>query len=256
MKPKYGAVMPLIFILIALLLNGCTTGSGPVQPTKPPKYELTLSGTLDGSAFTGIAVGSAAKSHRITISSSVDVNLFTVKTCHRSIKFEDVIATNWITPNRSYSWTYNQAPTIEDTGECIARFCAFSKEVGSQPSSCAVIDFKSDRYQLPGENICNGDDGQTSGTALCHTQVGLVERFRFKVPVLVAPPKTDPTGQAPPSLLPGECQGKFIDEAQTIWEYQVPTDECVVVFMERGPPYRRAKLSVIPYNQTQYSGAH
>ena len=122
--------------------------------------------------------------------------------------------------------------------------------------ACAIVDFKSSKYQLPGTNICNGSNGATSGTALCHTQVGLLERFKFAAPVIVAPQVADPAGKAAPYWIKDQCQGKFIDDAQTLFEYKVPSNECSIIFMEKVKPFRRAKLTVIPYDQAQYPGGN
>lgn len=242
----------LLFISV-FFFTGCATGG--VSSVAPPiKYELTLKGSIDGHDFQGIAVGSSAHHHDIIITSAVSVNYFTVQSCHRSVQFPDFIDIGWFDNGKSKQWSYDEAPTIEDTGDCILRFCAFSKTVGSPPVACSIVDFKSDKYMLPGENICNGADGDTTGTALCHTQVGLLERFRFPVSVVVAPQVVDPQGKAAPYWIKDQCQGKFLDATQTLFEYQVPSNECVIIFMEKAKPHRRAKLTVIPYDQPQYPG--
>jgi hypothetical protein len=215
---------------------------------------LTLGGSVDGNPYQGISVGSSTAHHDIVITSAISVNYFTVQSCHRSIQFADVINVGWFNNGKSFSWSYDQAPTIEDSGDCILRFCAFSKTVGSPPVACSIVDFKSSKYQLPGENICNGADGYTTGTALCHTQVGLLERFRFDGPVIIAPQVVDPTGKTAPYWITNQCQGKFLDSENTLFEYQVPENECSVIFMERAAPHRRAKLTVIPYDLSQYPG--
>ncbi len=239
-------------VLFLLFLNGCTS-AGVSAPASQPKYELTLSGSVDGVPFNGIAVGSSARHHDIVITSAISVNYFTVQSCHRSLQFADVIQLGWFDHDKSYAWSYDEAPTIEDSGQCILRFCAFSKTVGSPPVACSIVDFKSDNFTLPGENICNGSDGQTSGTALCHTRVGLIERFRFKGSVMVAPQQTDASNAA--YWIANECVGKFLDDKQTLFEYQVPEKECVVLFMEQARPHRIAKLTVLPYDTAQYQGA-
>lgn len=239
--------------LSLLLLNACA-GAPVTSPAPAPRYQLTLSGNVDGIQYQGTAVGSSVSEHSITIESDVDVNYFTVQSCHRSLQFSDVIQSGWFKKNRAYAWVYKEAPTIEDTGDCLLRFCAFSKAVGSAPSSCAIVDFHSPKYTLPGENICNGADGNTSGTAMCHTQVGLLERFRFKVPVVVAPQVQD--DKSGPYWIKDQCQGHFLDESQTLWEYSMPPRECVVIFMERDKPHRRAKLTAIPYDIAHYIGVN
>lgn len=252
----------LAWAFVALTISGCqslggSSGAPAIQAAKP-KYELMLSGTIDDAPFTGIGVGSSAAHHDITISSAVPVNYFTMQSCHRSIQFSDVIPAkpwyDWSKDSKSFSFAYDLAPTIEDTGDCILRFCAYSKTVGAPPVACAIVDFKAPKYQLPAENICNGADGKFSGTALCHTQFGLIERVRFPGPVVIAPQVTDPTGNTAPYWISGQCVGRFLDADQTLFEYQVPASECVVIFMEKAQPHRRAKLSVIPFDTAQYPG--
>jgi hypothetical protein len=248
-------VVCLSLALVAQFFMGCTS-TAPVPTPPAPKYELTLTGSIDGVPFQGVGVGSTASHHDMVISSAISVNYFTVESCHRSLQFSDVISIGWLgTGHQSYAWSYDEAPTIEDTGDCILRFCAFSKAVGSAPSACAIVDFHSPRFILPGQNICNGVNGSTSGTAICHTQVGLIERFQFPVPVVQAPQIVDPTGKTSPYWITNQCQGTFLDAAQTLWEYKMPAAECVAIFMEKALPNRMAKLTVIPYDQAQYQGA-
>lgn len=249
----------LIVLLNLLFLSACASTGTSTTTAPPPKYELLLNGTIDGNTFQGTGLGSAAQNHAMTISSPIAVNYFTMQSCHRSIQFVDVITEPWYTwitgpKTSSFSWTYSEATTIEDTGDCILRFCAFSKTVGSPPVACAIVDFKSAKYTLPGVNICNGAVGGTTGTAMCHTQVGLIERFQFSGPVVVAPQVTDPTGKTAPYWIKDQCQGKFIDANQSLYEYSVPENECSVIFMEKVAPFRRAKLTVIPYDTAIYPG--
>lgn len=253
MKLKiWGAIVPLLFLF------GCATTTTQA-PTTQPKYQLTLTGTIDGYKFDGIGIGSPAAHHDMTIKSDIAVNYFTMQSCHRSIQFTDIIPEDpwyvWSKDSKSFSWTYDEAPTIEDSGDCLLRFCAYSKTVGSAPVACAIVDFKNVKYSLPFENICNGADGMASGSALCHTQIGLIERVKFKSPVVIAPQIVDPTGKSAPYWISGQCVGKFLDVAQTLFEYQMPSDECVIIFMEKAQPHRRAKLTAIPYSTAIYPGA-
>lgn len=238
-------------------LAGCGTSPVSNAPTVQPKYELMLSGTIDGVKFQGVGVGNDAPRHSMVIKSNVAVNYFTMQSCHRSIQFDDVIVVpwyDWSQDSKSFSWEYNEASTIEDTGNCILRFCAFSKTVGSPPVACAIVDFKNKKYSLPSKNICNGQNGDATGTSICHTQVGLLERMRFPGPVVIAPQVVDPTSKTAPYWITTECVGKFLDDAQTLFEYQVPDHECAILFMEKSLPHRESKLTVIPYDTARYPG--
>lgn len=244
-------VVPLLFLI------SCAT-TAPTPSVAPPKYQLLLSGSVDSVPYQGIGVGSSAATHQITIQSAIAVDYFTVQSCHRSVQFNGVIQVpwyDWSNDNKSFTWEYDEAPTIEDTGDCLLRFCAFSKTVGSAPVACSIVDFKSQKYLLPAENICNGSDGQASGTSLCSTQVGLLERLRFPGPVIVAPQVIDPTAKTAPYWITNQCQGKFLDPSQTLFEYQIPENECVLIFMEKEAPFRRAKHTVLPWDLPKYGGS-
>ena len=252
----FGFVVILFALFVFAHLFGCATTSAPTTPTVP-KYELTLSGLVDGITFQGVAVGNSTASHQMTIQSAINVDYFTVQSCHRSIQFSNIITYpwfNWGQDNRSFTWTYKQAPTIEDDGDCILRFCAFSKVVGSPPVACAIVDFHKDRDQIPIRNIFKGVNGDAHGTSICHTQVGLRERMQFPVGVVTAKQQVDSTGKTAPYWISGQCVGKFVDAGSTLFEYQVPENECSVLFMERTPPHRKAKLTVIPYDTAIYTG--
>jgi hypothetical protein len=250
------AVLALAAVMVGL--PGCAS-TGTPAPAATPKYELTLSGTLDGINFQGVALGAAGQKHVITIASKNEVHYFIAKTCHRSEKHEDVISQGWIKETKSWSYQFSEAPTIEDTGDCPLRICVYSTTVGAPPVQCAVIDFTNPKYQLLGENICNGADGDSHGKNICHTQVGLVERVRFKETVVVADPLPPPTGATDPTLkylIKDQCDGKFIDDANTIFQYVMPENECYVVFAQKALPHLRSKLTVIPYDLPLYSGGN
>lgn len=258
-------MVKFISLIATFILTTCASTSTTNQPSAAvPKYELLLTGTVDGNAFAGVGIGSAAASHAMIVQSAIAVDYFTVESCHRSQQFNNIITEPWYSwftnvvgtqTVKGFSWTYSEAPTIEDTGDCPLRFCAFSSTVGSPPVACAVIDFRSAKYAMPGTNICNGVSGPTSGTAICHTQVGLTERYQFPGPMVVAPQVTDPTGKTAPYWIQGQCVGNFVDTGETLWQYTVPQSECTIVFMEVAPPHRRAKLTVIPFTQALYGGS-
>ena len=254
-------LLALALAITGAFVSGCaTTGTAATPAAPPPKYQLLLTGTIDGVAFQGIGIGSTAATHQMVVQSAIAVDYFTVQSCHRSQQFNNIITEPWYTwltgtKSQGFSWTYTEAPTIEDTGDCPLRFCAFSSTVGSPPVACAVVDFKNMKYSLPGTNICNGASGATSGTAMCHTQTGLEERYQFAAPVVVAPEVSDPTGKTAPYWIPGQCVGSFVNNDNTLWQYTVPQDECTVIFLEVAKPHRRAKLTVIPYTQALYGGS-
>jgi len=242
----------LLIIGLALVagLFGCQSLPQALTNATNPSavYELDLSGTLDGVPWEGVAVGSSASSHTIDITSKVDVNYFRIISCHRSKKFEDVIKTGWFAKN-SYEYIYSEAPGIEDTGFCVLRLQAFSKDVDSNGkpvgSAFGLMLFHNDQFNAPAENICNGADGATNGTSVCQSMQGLIQRLRFKKPMIQAnPPASD--------QIPAPCQGKFIDPLT--WEYTAPKGECVAVFGEAAPPHRMYLHLSFGFDTPQYRG--
>lgn len=233
--------MPLFFL-------GCTAGQSILTPEPPAVvYDLDLSGTIDGVTWDGIAVGSASQYHDIKIESKTDVNYMRIVSCHRFEQYEDVIQTGWFHRNRGFEYQYNESPGIEDTGFCVLRLQAFTKELDSndQPvgSAFGLMLFHNAKFALPGENICNGVDGGTTGTSICKSMSGLVERLKFKSQVVQANAPADG---------PKPCQGKFID-GQT-WEYQMPLGECVAIFMTTAKPHQFYIHLAYGFNKTQYRG--
>jgi len=239
--------------LFAPFLFAACTGSGIALPSQAPApiYALDLSGQIDGVAWDGLSIGSSAPTHDITIVSKTDVNEFRVISCHRFLKFEDVIQTGWFRPNRGYEFTLSLAPGIEDTGQCPIRLQAYSKQLDKDGnpvgSAFGILIFKNSHYTLPAENICNGADGGSTGTSVCQSMAGLVERVKFSEQVIAANPANIPDG------MPKPCQGKFID-AET-FEYVMPTGECAIEFASTKAPHRFALHFAYGFNKIFYRGS-
>lgn len=235
---------------MAFILTSCSNSSLP-NISQTPVQDLDLSGTLDGVPWDGIAVGADWQTHDIKIESKTDVNYFRIISCHRFEQYPDVIKTGWFRPNRGYEYTYTEAPGIEDNGLCILRLQAFTKQVDSngQPVSSAfgLMLFHNKEFTLPVENICNGSDGQASGTSICKSMAGLVQRLKFKAQVITAQLPTDPNSPKP-------CVGKFID-AQT-WEYSTPAGECMVVFASTDRPHKLAVHLSFGFTTSPYRGGN
>lgn len=242
-------VQGALVALVLLFLFGC--GSIPVDiNANAPVYRLDLYGTLDDAEWEGIAVGSAAKNHTIEINSKTDVNLMRIISCHRFESFPDAIETGWFQKNRGFEYEYNQAPGIEDTGFCVLRLQAFTKEIKSDGSpvgsAYGVMLFHNDKFTLPGENICNGADGGTAGTSICQSMNGLIQQLRFREMVISSDKPPEGTG------VPQPCEGKFID-AYT-WQYKMPVGECVVIFASVSKPHKYYVHLSYGFNADQYRG--
>lgn len=241
-------IIAVALVVIFIFLTGCMTVPGAAS-SQSPIYKLDLFGELDGVPWSeGIAVGSSAPSHTIQIESKTDVNLMRIISCHRFESFPDAIKTGWFRPNRGFEYDFNEAPGIEDNGVCLLRLQAFTKELKSDGSpvgsAYGIMLFHNNNFTLPAENICNGADGQTTGTSICQSMNGLVQRIRFKTQVIVA--DDPPDG----SNIPKACKGTFVD-AYT-FQYETPLGECVAVFASLSTPHQYAIHAVYGFSNDQY----
>lgn len=251
-------VCVLLIISFFVLMTNCSSTGIVTSPATPaPIYQLTLKGMLDGVDFTGFITGSKAPTHTITIASSDTIPYVIEKTCTRSIMHEKVISQGWFSSSKQWSYTYTESPTLEDTGSCPLRLCAYSSTVGAPPVQCAFIDFKNDLFQMPARNLCNGGNFENLGKMICHTQVGLQERVQFTEPMQIAPPLPQPVSQpAGTYWIANQCQGSFIDSSNMLFQYFVPTKECYLVFDTLKAPHRLSKLTVIPYDTPLPTGGN
>lgn len=248
---------------IVMIMAGCTAGTPAVSvPVAQPIYMYTLTGLIDQTPFTGVALGSATTSHTITVTSLQDVNVFTIQSCARDVPQFDIIKQGWIAQNRSYQFTYQMDPGFEDTGDCPLRICAFTKDTGVPPSACALIDFKNSKYTMVGENRCNATDGIATGTAICHNSVGRLGGYFFSELMEVAPAPVSASPNMPTVPIIRQCQGQFVDDPAhpsategMHWQYSMPHQECVVYFMQRSKPHKIAKLLLSPWTTFQYPGS-
>lgn len=225
---------------------GCASSGSLLPSSPPPVFELDLSGTLDGVQWSGTAVGEDFQKHDIKIQSKTDVNYMTIQSCHRFEKYEDVIKTGWFKSNRGFEYIYSESPGLEDTGFCVLRLAAFSKQVGAG-EAYGIMLFHNRKFQLWSENICNGADQPVTGSGMCQSMSGLVQHIKFKSQVVTA--GNGPDGNA----IPGQCNGKFID-ANT-FEYTVPTGECIAVFMTTAQPHQFGIYLVYGFDKSQYRGS-
>lgn len=236
-------------ILLTLGSVSCSTFSSSSSSSSQDVYQLDLHGYIDGTQWSGIAVGSDASKHTIQIISDTDVNYMTIQSCHRFDKFEDVISNGWFHHDRGFQYEYDEAPGIEDTGECILRLSAFSKQVGAGQAFGLLI-FKNKKFNAPARDICNGSNDAVNGTAVCQSEKGLMERLQFNTQMIAA--STVGSASSAGDTIPGMCQGRFIDA--TTWQYEMPLGECVAVFGTAAPPYQYFILFAYGFNKTQYRG--
>lgn len=239
--------MKTVLYSVLILLTGCA-GLSTNSANTTTVYEADLYGSVDGYAFDGVFVAPEAKTHTFVIQSKTDVNVMTIQSCHRYLHFEDVIKTGWFRPNRGFQTSLEVAPGIEDTGYCVIRLSAYTKQVGAGEAYGIGL-FKNEMFNLPATNICNGAEGQTSGSSVCQSMYGLVERIKFPGQVVMARPLADGSG-----TIPNQCQGRMIDAST--FEYTMPNGECIIAFGEVAKPHRKYIHLARGFSKSTYRGAN
>lgn len=228
----------LILILFIFFLNGCSTLSTISGPSTGAIYKNDILGTINGVAFNGVGVIPASPQYDMKITSRVDVDLLTIKSCHRDFSVESAIKLGWFESKRSYEYIYNPMPNIEDLGSCLVHIGSYSQASGQ--NAWGVVDFETPDADLPAENICDGADKMTNGVSICQAQAGLIQEIVFKTPVKQSG-KLDP-----------KCQMTSGDGLR--WQYHMPLGECVIAFGEINEPYRIHRHDTIGFTDILIRG--
>lgn len=174
------------FLLIGIfqVMSGCSSISTiPNSPLSKPDavFKKDLSINVNGKKFEGVGVLPRAKSYSMEIESKVDVDLFTVTTCHRDFSTQDAINVNWVHPKRSYIYSYTPISGIEDVGSCLVRIAAFNKDKGA--TAFAVFDLETEKETLPAKMQCNGVNQSFGGVSVCQSREGLIQNIEFETVV-------------------------------------------------------------------------
>lgn len=210
-------------VLMALSIISCANAPTVQGPADGAIYKNDIKGTINGAPFDGVGVVPYSQSYDMKIVSRVDVDLLTVKSCHRDFSVESAIQLGWFQSKRGYEYQYVPVQGIEDFGSCLVHIGAYNKADGQ--NAWGVIDFETPGETLQAENQCNGSSQQTNGVSICQSEVGLIQELIFQTPVRMST-KVDPK-----CLITPPPDGLR-------WQYHVPSGECVMAFGEINPPYR------------------
>ena len=202
-------------------------------------YMYDLKGTVNNTAFDGVGVIPYAGVYDMKIESKVDVDLLEINSCGRNFHQESAIVAGWFKPRRAYEYIFQPDPAIENYGTCLVRFRAYNKAQGQ--NAWAIIDFETPDAALPAAIFCNGENSQSNGVSICQSKAGVIQRVSFDVKVKQASANLDP-----------RCRMTSVDGH--VWEYSMPTGECVSVFMEVGGQHRLHRHTTVAYTDYQIRG--
>ena len=200
------------------LFVGCATITGDIKSPLNAVFKRELEVKVNGKVYSGTGVLPKSERYTMVITSRVDVDKFSVTSCHRDFEINNAIDVTWIKPKRSYEFIYEPVKGIEDEGSCIVKIAAFNK--GKAANSFAMFEFEDTFYQLPAKVNCNGDSKQYGGVSFCQAKDGLVQTITFEKEV-----KIDNTD---PNCKPYEMK----TSDNKTFEFQMPLGECVFTARE------------------------
>ncbi len=224
------------YLILCVLLSSCAsipqTSLPPSMQQTIPNY--TLSGSVNGTAFSGVAVIPWSSQYDVKVESSVDVDYMTISTCARDIPITSAISVYWTLPHNSIDYPYLPDP-LENHGSCLMRIDAFNKKNPAN-NAFAILDFETPDATLPATNVCNGAVETTGGVSVCQSKAGLLQEIVFQTPVEIYKP-----------AIAADCVPTTNDNL--VWKLTVPLHDCVVYFQQIAKPHALHRADWFGWNQ-------
>jgi len=201
----------VLFLAGGLALTaGCS--STPLQILDPDTfYKRTVPITVNGKVYDGITVIPKSPRYDITLHPKGDINLLTIRNCHRDYGAKKD-APGWKLfgkDDQSFSYVYKPIKDFEDLRTCPLRIEVLSHD---GQHSWAFIDFENPIYKLHGVMACNSKVVQVYGVGACQARKSTVQLIKFEESVIFAPAKPDKCEDAKwvvdhyeITVVPGEC---------------------------------------------------
>lgn len=236
---KFLIILPMLFLLGCASTPTQSTNDALAAAQKGAVYKYDMSGTVNGTQFTGVGVIPYADKYSMQFVSPVNVDLLSIASCHRDWTAESVATIGWFRSKVGYSYQYDPSLGIENTGSCLVRIGAYNRDKGQ--NVWGIIDFENPGRTLPATSFCNGNMQKFNGVSICQSKVGLIQRIVFDSPVM-----------QDVKALDSKCVMSSKD--QKVWEYQLPVGECVIEFKETIPPYRLHRHTTVAYTDVIIRG--
>lgn len=205
----YGAVA-----ITAPLFISCS--SIPQQLEQNTFYKRDLKFTVNGQAIDGSGVVDENSQYEIQLASKDTVAMLLIRSCHREQTFEKVGCQSsglfGLGSKTCFKYSYSPVSDIETNRVCPLRLEAYDSEDGKH--GWGLLDFRSDKFQVPFRLSCNGVVSDERGVATCQGRVEAVQRISFSEPIRFAespncekPQKVDDSYEIKVSK--GECLYMF-----------------------------------------------
>lgn len=167
--------------LLFLLLVSCTEVN-PIADTSV-NYRRDVKILFEGQEHFGVAVLPARDRYNFELTFAGELDLFTLKSCHRQVTQEDAGGGRIFGKKNKVSFSYVPVDPIETKEMCTVEI--EGHEAGKGRHSWGFLDFETALETLPGLVICNGVRRQYQGVSVCQSLAGLIQNVIFTRPVKV-----------------------------------------------------------------------
>jgi hypothetical protein len=163
----------LLWGALALLISCVTTP--PSQDFKAStafKYDMEIK--VNGFKGVGVLVLPQAAQYEMEISSKSDIDLLTIRSCHRSHEYEKAWKDNGAFKGKDFAKvTLNLDNPIEKE-YCVLDLGAWNK---TGRHSFGFIDFYNPKLKLVAKSNCNGYTSNQTGVSICQAFIGTLQEI-------------------------------------------------------------------------------
>lgn len=165
----------------------------------------------------GAGVMPEAPAYQITVLPPGKADMITVSSCHREEKNANPPKDSWY--KEGYTFEVKLVQGLESKKSCPIEIGVYEKVAGRH--GWAMMAIATEREKLPALTKCNGRVKQYNGVSVCQGKAGLIQKYEFKTPVVVAHTL--------------ECRIKEPADGMN-WEFQMPRGPCTIYFIDKKKP--------------------
>lgn len=194
------------YIILLVFIMGCSRIVQKIDTVT--NYSKDVPFYVNGIPFRGVGVTKKSDKYQIDIRYPYgEVNVLTLRTCHREIKLE--------TETNKASYTFVPSD-VEKEDECELEISVFDKK---SRNGWGLLQFERDNAKLTANVECNGDNVLAKGIYICQGKIQTIQRISFlnDVTLAIAPEDVsrcsiDGSGrQYTFTISPGFCYYTFQD---------------------------------------------
>lgn len=236
-------------LFISLLLAGCASQLTRPQMDEKTNYQRDITFGVQAwlpqqkawskeFVFNGTGVMGVYPKYKITVYPPGKADMVTLTGCHREMKTPPAPKEGWFQKVRPYSFEFEPNEVDLKTG-CAIDMGIYEKKAGRHGWALLAFDNGITNTLVPELVLCNGEKDTFYGVSICQAKAGLIQEYKFKVPVAIA-----------------AREGCVIDQSkdELTWMFRMPASECTVYFIDKKQPDITHKAHFFGYDTTPIRG--